>query len=227
MDILIGKHGNQPFPLTESSISRQHAVLHVDPNGQLTLRDNNSMNGTWIRMNDGSFRRLEGEIKVRPETTIRLGAQFVCTIQQILKKKEPPAVDISDLKYCYDEYMENKMAFEAKSSNIMMLRMASMSVGTVIGLVIALIIPKDFMGDETAGMIVKALATLISIGLAWLVVNIMNQKLIRQKKENEEFFKRAYCCPKCGYHFGPKVYSNLLAEGRCPNNSCKCKFIGN
>lgn len=227
MDIIIGRHGNQPFQLTESSISRQHAVLHVDSNGQLTLRDNNSANGTWIRMNDGSFRRLSGETKVRPETTIRLGAQFVCSIQQILKKPEPAAVDISNLKDCYDEYMENKMAFEAKSSNIMMLRMASMSVGTVIGLLLALIIPKDFMGDETAGMIIKALATLISIGMAWLIVNVMNQKLIRKKRENEESFKRVYCCPKCGYHFGPKVYSNLLAEGKCPNNSCKCKFVGN
>lgn len=224
MDILIGKHGNQPFQLTDSTISRQHAVLHVAPNGQLILRDNNSTNGTWIMMRDGSFKRLAGETPVRPETTIRLGAQFVCTIQQILKKPEPPAVNIKHLQDCYDTYMEKKMSFEAKSSNIMMLRMASMSLGTVIGLIIIAILPTDFMGNEVASIVVKALATLISIGLAWLIVDIMNKKLIRQKKENEEIFKSTYCCPKCGYHFGPKVYSNILAEGKCPNNNCKCKF---
>ena len=225
MDILIGKHGNQPFKLTESTISRQHAILHVDPNGQLILRDNNSLNGTWIKTNDGSFKRLSGEVRVTPETTIRLGAQYICTIQQILKKPEAPPVNISKLRDCYDKYMENKMSFEAKSSNIMMLRMASMSLGTVIGLLIAAIIPMDFLGNEIAGIIIKAMATLISIGLAWFIVDIMNKKLIRQKKENEETFKRTYCCPKCGYHFGPKVYSNLLAEGKCPNNSCKCRFM--
>lgn len=226
MDILIGKHGNQPFQLTDSTISRQHAILHVEPTGQLILRDNNSTNGTWIKMNDGSFRRLIGEAKVRPETTIRLGAQYICTIQQILKKPEEAPVNISHLRDCYDTYTENKMAFEAKSSNIMMLRMASMSLGGVIGLLIAAIIPTDFMGNEIAGIVVKAMATLISIGLAWLIVDIMNKKLIRQKKENEEIFKSSYCCPKCGYHFGPKIYSNLVAEGKCPNNNCKCKFVG-
>lgn len=226
MDILIGKHGNQPFQLTESSISRQHAVLHVDPNGQITLRDNNSTNGTWIRANDGSYRRLIGATKVSPETTIRLGAQFTCTIKEILKKPEPTVVDISHLRDCYDEYIENKMSFEAKSSNIMMLRMASMSLGTIIALLIAVILPSDFVGDETIGMIIKGVSSLIAIGLAWFVVDMMNKKLIRLKKENEETFKREYCCPKCGYHFGPKVYSNILAEGKCPNNSCKCRFTG-
>lgn len=224
MDILIGKHGNQPFQLTDSTISRQHAVLRVEPNGQLILRDNDSTNGTWILMRDGTFKRLSGEVVVKPDTTIRLGAKFVCTIQQIMKKPESPALKIGHLRDCYDKYMENKLSFEAKSSNIMMLRMASMSLGTVIGLLIAAIIPTDFIGNEIVGIVVKAMATLISIGLAWLIVDIMNKKLIRQKKENEETFKRTYCCPKCGYHFGPKVYSNLLAEGKCPNNNCKSKF---
>ncbi len=227
MEILIGKHGNQPFPLTDSTISRQHAVLSVDTStGQILLRDNNSTNGTWIKMNDGTFKRIHGEVKVRPETTIRLGAQYICTINQLLKKPESPAIDISKLRDCYEKYMENKMSFEAKSSNIMMLRMASMSLGTIIALLIAVILPTDFVGDETVGMIIKGVSSLIAIGLAWFLVDIMNKKLIRLKKENEETFKREYCCPKCGYHFGPKVYSNLLAEGKCPNNNCKCKFEG-
>ena len=42
MDILIGKFGNQPFKLTEPSISREHALFHLDEaTGKMTLRDNN------------------------------------------------------------------------------------------------------------------------------------------------------------------------------------------
>ena len=56
MDILIGKQGNQPFALTENSISRKHAILHVDKvTGKMTLTDNGSLNGTYLRLNDGSF----------------------------------------------------------------------------------------------------------------------------------------------------------------------------
>lgn len=30
MDIIVGKNGNQPFPLIEASISRHHASFHLD-----------------------------------------------------------------------------------------------------------------------------------------------------------------------------------------------------
>lgn len=227
MDVLVGKQGNQPFPLTDSTISRQHAIVHVDAGtGQIRLRDNNSTNGTWILANDGSFRRIAGEVLVRPETTIRLGANFICTIKKIIEKPAPPAVDISHLRDYYDEYMENKLAIESKSANISMIRLLSMSIGSALGLLAMTLLPADFIGDETMGKIFTAVATLVVLVLAWFIVSSMNNKLIRKKKENEEEFKRYYCCPKCGFHFGQKVYTNLIAEGRCPNNNCKAKFTG-
>lgn len=58
MDILIGKFGNQPFKLTEPSISREHAFFHMDEaTGKMTLRDNNSTNGTWIMAANGNFKK--------------------------------------------------------------------------------------------------------------------------------------------------------------------------
>ncbi len=227
MDVLVGKQGNQPFPLTESTISRQHAIVHVDTDtGQIKLRDNNSTNGTWILTNDGRFKRIVGEVVVRPETTIRLGASFICTIKKIIEKPAPTAVDISYLRDCYDEYMENKLAIESKTSNINMMRIVSMSLGSVIGILAMVLLPKDIVGDETTSKIITAGATLIVLLIAWLVISAMSKRLIKKKKENEDNFKRFYCCPKCGFHFGPKVYTNLIAEGRCPNNNCKCKFTG-
>lgn len=227
MDVLIGKQGNQPFPLTESSISRQHAFIHVDnASGKIILRDNNSTNGTWILSKDGSFKRITGDVLVKPETTIRLGASYICTVKKLIEKPQEPPVDITKLRDCYDTYMENKMSIEAKTSNIMMLRMISMSAGGLIGIGLSQLLPADFIGDETAGIIIKAVGTIIAIGIAWVIVDMMNKSLIARKKENEEYFKLNYCCPKCHYHFGSKVYTNLIAEGRCPNNNCKCKFTG-
>lgn len=225
MDILIGKHGNQPFPLSESSISRQHAILHVDNStGKITLRDNNSTNGTWIKLKDGSFRRINGQAEVKPENTIRLGASFTCTVKQLIKKPEEPAVKIGHLRFFYDTYIENKTSYEAKSSNIMMLRIVWVSVVGVLGTIIFTAIPKGFFGDEETTIVIKSVASLILLVIGLLVISLINRKLIRQKKDNESKFKKNYCCPKCGYHFGPKVYSNLLAEGKCPNNACKCKY---
>jgi len=227
MDVLVGKQGNQPFPLTESTISRQHAIVHVDTDtGQIKLRDNNSTNGTWILANDGTFKRVAGEVVVRPETTIRLGASFICTIKKIIEKPAPPAVDISHLRDCYDEYIENKLAIESKTANINMMRIITMALGTIIGGLVMGLLPNDIVGDETMSLLIKGGATLSVLLIAWFVISAMSKKLIKRKKENEDNFRRFYCCPKCGFHFGPKVYTNLIAEGRCPNNNCKCKFTG-
>lgn len=226
MDILIGKRGNQPFPLTESSISREHAVLHVDSaTGKMILEDKNSTNGTWILAKDGRFKRLVGQAQVGSETQIRLGATTTFKIKELLVKPEQPPVNISALSSVYDTYISNKMELDSKSSNIMMIRIASITVvGIVVGVLLDAFVPKDVAGAENFGNIIKGAGTIIGILVAWLVVNIMNKNIIERKNRNEQFFKTRYCCPKCGYHFGQKVYHNLVAEGRCPNNNCKCKF---
>lgn len=232
MDILIGKQGTQPFPLTESSISRKHALFHHDPQtGVMTLKDNNSTNGTWILCKDGSFKRLNGTVAVGMETVVRLGAKQTFRIKDLLKteerKPEPPtAIDISELRHVYEAYSQNKMRLDAKTSNIMMWRMTSMSLGTVFSLVISVLLPKDFVGDATISTIIKVVGSVFAIGLSWWIVDMKSRKLIHSKDQNERYFRKTYCCPKCGYHFGNKLFDNILAEGRCPNNSCKCKFTG-
>ena len=47
-----------------------------------------------------------------------------------------------------------------------------------------------------------------------------------QDSDRKSVAQNLSVCPKCGYHFGTKLYENILAEGKCPNSSCKCKFKG-
>lgn len=238
MDILIGKHGNQPFKLTEPSISREHALFHKDEvTGRMTLRDKNSTNGTWIMANDGRFKRLVGEAPVGPNTIVRLGAKHTFMIKELLAGgdghggydaggKKSVVVDISHLRAVYEKYQQDKMSLEAKTSNIMMWRMTSLSLGSIFAILLTMLVPKDFAGDTTVSSIIKIAGSVVAIGLSWLIVDIKNKNLIRRKDENERNFRKKYCCPKCGYHFGTKLYENILAEGKCPNSNCRCKFTG-
>lgn len=233
MDILIGKLGNQPFQLTESSISRKHALFHLDEKtGRMTLRDNNSTNGTWVMTTSGSFRRIVGEVTVGPNTLVRLGAQYTFRIKDLIAKKQSPqpkpeeVVDISELRDIYETYNRNKMSLEAKTSNIMMMRMASLSLGSLFAIVLSMLLPKDFAGNTTVSAAIKVAGSIIAIGFSWIIVDIKNKSLIRRKDQNERYFRKKYCCPKCGYHFGTKLYENILAEGKCPNSNCRCKFTG-
>lgn len=226
MDIIIGKYGNQPFKLIESSISRQHALFHLDEaTGKMTLKDSNSTNGTWILARDGKFKRLVGEAPVGLNTLVRLGASATFRIKDLLVNEENP-VDISKLKIVYECYNQNKMSLESKTANIMMWRMASLSLGGIFAVMISLILPKEVAGNETISAIIKISGSILAIGISWFVVDMKSKGLIQKKDQNERYFKKNYCCPKCGFHFGLKLYENILAEGKCPNTSCRCKFTG-
>lgn len=229
MDIKIGKAGNQPFPLTESSISRNHASFHLnEQTGKMTLRDENSTNGTYIKAKDGTFKRLYGETVVGLNTVVRLGAKHSFVIKDLIKQTPPPpppAEDISKLRTVYEAYNSNKMELEAKSSNIMMLRIASMSLSAIVVNLITLIIPQGVL-DQTTKLVIQAIGTVLALIVSSLLVDMKNKDLIRRKDQNERYFRKNYCCPQCGFHFGARIYENILAEGRCPNNNCKCKFTG-
>ena len=234
MDIIIGKYGNQPFKLIESSISRQHALFHLDEaTGKMTLKDSNSTNGTWILARDGKFKRLVGEAPVGLNTLVRLGASATFRIKDLLVKtsvkpvaNEENPVDISKLKIVHECYNQNKMSLESKTANIMMWRMASLSLGGIFAVMISLILPKEVAGNETISAIIKISGSILAIGISWFVVDMKSKGLILKKDQNERYFKKNYCCPKCGFHFGLKLYENILAEGKCPNSSCRCKFTG-
>ena len=221
MDIILGKNGNQPFPLTESSISRHHASFHLDEkSGKMILRDEKSTNGTYIKAKDGTFKRLG------LNTIVRLGAKHTFTIKELIPPPPlPPEVDISKLRSVYEIYNSNKMNLEAKTSNIMMLRIASMSLSAIVVNILTLFIPQDVM-DQTTKVAIQAIGTVLALVLSWWLVDMKNKDLIRRKDQNERYFRKNYCCPKCGFHFGTRIYDNILAEGRCPNNNCKCKFTG-
>ena len=186
MDILIGKFGNQPFKLTEPSISREHALFHLDEaTGKMTLRDNNSTNGTWIMSASGSFKRLTGEVPVSLNTLVRLGARHTFRIKELMAQQPPKtddAVDISELRNIYETYNRNKMSLEAKTSNIMMMRMASLSLGSIFAILLTMLLPKDFAGDTTASAAIKVAGSIIAIGFSWIIVDVKNRSLIQRTR---------------------------------------------
>ena len=54
----------QPFATktTQSGVSRKHAVIRIDENGCWWLEDRWSTNGTYIREDDGGFRKIGDNI---------------------------------------------------------------------------------------------------------------------------------------------------------------------
>lgn len=71
-EIIIGREGNQLFPITNDGVSGQHARLVVEDNGTMFLEDLDSLNGTYVRNADGEFERVK-RINVTDTDIVRLG----------------------------------------------------------------------------------------------------------------------------------------------------------
>jgi pSer/pThr/pTyr-binding forkhead associated (FHA) protein len=54
----------------DTQVSRQHAVLHMKPDGQFLLEDTGSLNGTFL---DKSKSRIEEAVRVKRGQLFRLG----------------------------------------------------------------------------------------------------------------------------------------------------------
>lgn len=63
---------------SQTGVSRKHATITIDDNGYWWLEDRWSTNGTYIREDDGCFRKIgdkehPGKCRISPMTFIRLG----------------------------------------------------------------------------------------------------------------------------------------------------------
>lgn len=59
--IKLGKEGEQPFEIKANGVSRIHAIIKIDDDGNWWLEDCNSTNGTFVRDEKGDFVRWGSE----------------------------------------------------------------------------------------------------------------------------------------------------------------------
>lgn len=236
--MIIGRDGNQPFPINDPKVSSRHAILNIGDDGRMWLIDNSSTNGTYIY--DGvKFARLypNKSYAVNPDTMIRLGFDTQFHIRRILPTPVHPLpdkrlgaapqkkkVDISTLKKVSDRYTRNKIALESKSSFINGLRSFSIIITMVAGTGGTYI--TNHLATTEQG---KELGSILCIGIALILMLILillttqyNKKLIQKKIDNERDYAVKYVCPECHVSFRNKVYENILAERSCPK--CKTEF---
>lgn len=234
--IIIGRRGNQPFPLHDPKVSGKHAVLTIHEGGQIELTDTNSTNGTYIY--DGrAFKRLMPNkvYRVTGDSMIQLGPDTRFHVRRLLpavgisQSPQPPQppkqrVDISHLRRISDRYNETKMALETKASSINGLRSLTLVASLVAGTGGYVISEMFGFGEKDVierGIISIMLAVMIIVILLG-IINNKSKTIVRDRNENEKQYAIKYCCPKCQMSFKGRVYENILSEGRCPR--CKTEY---
>lgn len=229
LQILIGKEGNQPFPISDDYVSRQHCVfVYDDTTGRMTLTDK-STNGTFIHM--GNAYQQVKQCYVDMSTIVRLGPRFVFSISQLFQKDQKPRQtskpkpqreNIAYLRTVSEQYEETKLKLDQKQANINSLRSLSLTA-TIAGGAVSTVIPNLFGVDGTmAKLIGPCIAVVLLVALS-VYCSRAGKAVIRERSRNEKDYKMRFCCPKCHTSFANKLYENILAEGKCPK--CRTEFF--
>lgn len=75
LELIIGREGEQLFPINNNGVSKQHARLSIR-RGVWMLEDLDSTNGTYVRNEKGEFVRIATK-QITEDTVIRLGDKSI------------------------------------------------------------------------------------------------------------------------------------------------------
>lgn len=235
MEVIVGRKGNQPFVITNKSVSSKHVKLVLLDNGKVLAEDLNSTNGTFIN----GIRIAKKVIDMN--TVVQLGTEYtfkVCdamsvsgttrsstnpaNIQQTTKlesTQEPDPETIRQfarLEDVWTIYQKEKIALQKGAASKNFLRMLPMALLGGIGYLISCI-------PELSG--IRIPITLIGLGIGGIITFIAYKSSTSLPEEMEKLnqkFQIDYVCPKCKQFLGFIPFEGLKNRGQCM--TCKTKW---
>lgn len=224
MEIIVGRKGQQSFPITDMSVSGIHLKLTTLSDGSVEVEDLNSSNGTFI---DGI--RIIKKVVSR-NTIIQMGSSFRFKVSDVIpvtplnnssqghdtpqKPKNVPEYSIRHLNDVWDEY-ENKIAeIRLRSQQMGKKRMIPMMLGSFSGIISAFVGPGAFITIPVA---------IVSFVLYFKAFNEKDTSLEDTKEAKDTLIKKYVCPnPECHRSLPHQDYSLLSQNSNCPY--CKCKW---
>lgn len=223
MEIIIGRKGEQSFPITDKSVSGKHVKLTTLPDGNVQVEDLGSSNGTFI---DGI--RILKKVVTR-NTSIRLGSNYTLKISDVLpviphktinqqsadtSQQKVPEYSIRHLKAVWSEYEDTLIEIKEQQQKKSKQRMLPMMIGSASG--IFAIIP---------GIHVFIAAPIAVISFL-IYIKMYNEKDTSHEdtKAAKDRLIKKYVCPnpKCHRTLPLQDYSVVSQHACCPY--CKCKW---
>ena len=217
--LIVGREGNQPFPILEEGVSRQHLQVTVPDrmDGVWSVKDLGSSNGTFVQQKDGTFVRMTGIRQLSWNTVIRMGPDnmygrtfWLCQLTQ---------TDPNDFSLQFTELNRQLNAFSAEKQRRIEKqedeRKKAVYTRVIISLSIlalAFILPEIIPGmNDKAAMTFR----IVGMGISGPILLLLG---IRKKKDDmSKDYKTVFRCPngKCGR----PLSEYDIRRGQCP--ACK------
>ena len=214
MNITIGRAEDNTFVIKDPEVSRYHAALTREENGDIIIQDFLTANGTYV--NDRQIVKK----KVTLADKLTFGTSYTIEFSEILHGMNEYGEDFFLLKKVYDTYIREKIRIQSKNQfKTRIFQTAPFAVIGIFGILMsvlghankALFIPSAILGIS-APVVGIYLGARQAAKIPALLQNLANK------------FKIDYVCPKCGAFLGELPWESLNNKKICPISSCKAKW---
>ena len=215
MKIKIGKAPDNKIIINDPQVSRYHALLTQEDNGDLLLEDLGSTNGTFV--NDSQIIKK----KVVAEDKVTFGAIYTLNISDILKCDNDYSEEFVRLNEVYEVYIKEKIRIQSSSQfKTRLFQSLPFAIIGVLGIVFG------FMRDADKGLFIFSFILAICAPTIGIYFGARQAAKIPAKLQNlANQFKIDYVCPRCGTFLGEIPWESLSNKKQCPISSCKAKWI--
>ena len=215
MIIRIGKAEDNDYVVDDAYVSRYHARLGRDENGNLFIEDLNSTNGTFV--NDNQIIRK----KISSSDTVRLGSHYILNVRDAVKFDNDYSEEFTLLKSIYDDYSKEKIRIQSSNQfKIRLFQSLPFAVLGVTGLVIG------FVGKKSNGILIISLLLAICAPTIGIYLGArQSAKIPEQLQHLADKLKIDYVCPKCGAFLGEVPWESLANKKQCPVGTCRAKWV--
>lgn len=213
--ILIGREGEQPFPISEKfdGVSRRHAIVRVlgrDSRGEdiWEIENLKDSNVTYVREPGGDWMQVQ-KIRISPDTEIKLGAAHSYSfLANRLREADPNnyAYEFSRLQFIIGNLKHDTAVEQEKIDKRKRFHKLMMIIGAVVA-VLGVVLTKTSLPDGFGWA--TAITGLSPIILYMRMLSSPDMKELNAKKQELAQIKR---CPKCGRPISEEDIRNSL----CP-----------
>ena len=217
-EISIGQSEDNDIVIKHDTVSRNHALIHIDDNGDFWIKDLNSTNGIYV-----NNRRVK-RYKVDEKDLILLGGKqvnsdsFFSRIHKILlHRKTDFTKEYLDILSLLEAYETSKRKISNGNKWPKIIRLAS----SILLILILLFFPNLIPDPNMRYVLIVAIGTVPVLLTVFTDNKQKNQaKADLLKLEYEDRLK----CPKCKTKLIQYSSVYLKAKGSCVNEKCNATF---
>lgn len=223
MEVIVGRRGNQPFAITDMSVSGKHLKLTLLADDTVAVEDLGSSNGTFV---DGV--RIIKKV-VKRDTRVRMGSAYSFCVGDAFPKnmtsQTPPTAteySIRHLENVWNNYATGLEELSNKNKTINIVARIS-SVFTIGGGVLGGIL-RTMEGLQDLSNISLIASGLGLIIMVYSIAQSYTFDYNKEKKKLDEQFEKDYICPnpECRHFLGYTKYSILRQDKQC--RYCRGKY---